>query len=128
MSFSQIELDIRNRWNVQGFSAPTDYGDPAFSKPDGTWYRLNVLHSPELRAEIGRAAYEASGQIIIQIFTKPDLDNKARADLIDSAAAVYRGVTFSGIYADEPAPLDLGVVNGWRQVNVSIPFEKFTQY
>lgn len=128
MSFSTIELDIRNRWNAQGFAAPTDYGDPGFITPDGTWYRLTILHSPELRAEIGRAAYQASGQIIIQIFTKPELDQKSRADLVDSVAAVYRNTTFNSIYSDEPSPLDLGVVNGWRQVNVSIPFEKFTQY
>jgi hypothetical protein len=128
MSIAQIHLDIRNRMNTQWSATAVDYGDPGFDIPNESWVRLTIIDLPELRSEIGRAAYEASGFIVMGLFTRPELDNKSRDDLIDQLAAVYRGVTFSGIYADEPDPINVGVDNGWQQNNVRIDFAKFTNY
>jgi hypothetical protein len=114
--------------NAQWSTTAIDYGDPGFSVPDTSWVRLTILDGPELRSEIGRSAYEAGGTIVMQLFTKPELDNKSRDDLIDQLAAVYRGVTFDGIYADEADPIDLGVNNGWQQNNLRVNYSKFTNY
>lgn len=128
MSIAAIHKSIRDRFAAQWSATVVDYGHAGWKQPDTSWVRLSIIDLPEARAEIGRSAYEASGFIVMGLFTKPEVDNVTRDGLIDDLAAVYRGQLFDGIYADDPDPVNLGINNGWQQNNVRIDFSKFTNY
>jgi len=88
------------------------------------WVRLNIVRGVAYQASMGgdTNVYRHPGNVIVQVFVEPNSGAKRALELADTACAIWRGQQFDGLVFKAPVVIDLGIVAGWYQVNVSCPF------
>ncbi len=138
MSFATIAAAIRSRFNTQwGSTTPIAWENVNYTPVTGTpWVRLTILPATARHAGLavgssatGNRRYREGGLVVVQVFTPENEGDGESATLAEAAAAVFRGVTASGIRYSGPrgeAPRIRTVGEdgeGWYQRNVEVPFE-----
>jgi hypothetical protein len=68
--------------------------------------------------------YRHLGVIDMAIFVPAGSASKSALVLADTAAAIFRGVTFGGIVCRAPEIRSVGVQEGWFHVNVSVSYSR----
>lgn len=127
MSYSAELIAIESRFNSQWADrTPVAYGNLPYAPIVGTAYvRLIVLTGRALQASMGAAPlYRHPGVIDVSVFIPEGSATKPALDLADAVVAIFRGAQFSGILCRPADVRNLGVVGGWFQVNVSIPYHR----
>ena len=125
MSFADALTAIESRfytlWSTS--NADVTYGNVAFEPKDNRpWIRLTVQHGDTNRAAVWPEYYRSTGVIFAQIFIPPNKGSKLALTLADQVSAIWRGQQFSGISCLSPSVNDVGVREGWYQVNVTCPY------
>lgn len=125
MSFEAEQKAIEQRFAAQWAEfTPVAYMNVPFTTPNNTpWVRLTVLTGDAHVASMGSTKnYRNVGIIDIGIFTPIGSAALKERILADRAAVIFRGAQFEGISCKAPSFKTLGVLEGWEQANVSIPF------
>jgi len=100
------------------------YDNARFTQPDGIWVRLAVLTSETLQWELGSEATERTeGIAIASIFIPWEKALKNANEIAIEIRSHFNRISVDGVtYRTPSAPQNLGRVDEFFQVNVSIPF------
>lgn len=134
MSVATHAAAIRSRFNTEwGATTPVAWPNAAFTPPNppNPWVRLTILPATagqRTLAPVGSRTFRAGGLIVVQVFTPENEGDGENQTLCEQVAAIFRGVTASGIRYAGPngeSPRIRSIGNdgaGWYQQNVEIPF------
>lgn len=125
MSFADALTTIESRFHSLWDKTDADvtYGNVAFQPRNNfPWVRLTVQHGDTNRAAVYPEYYRSTGVIFAQIFVPPNKGTKLALTLADTVSGIWRGQQFSGVSCLAPSVTDVGVRDGWYQVNVSCPY------
>ena len=120
-----IESRFATEWNDR---TPVAYHNVPFVPPENPpapWVRLTVLSGQSSQASMGDTAlFRHSGVIDVTVFVPAGTASKGARELVDAVAEIFRRKQFSGITCRAPGFGDVGVRDGWYQINVSFPFHR----
>lgn len=127
MSYSSEETDIQTRFSTAwGATTPVSYPNVDFTPPvDAAWVQFSLLGGAAQQVDLGTTAtFRNIGVIVVQIFVPTGSGVAVAMGHADSAAAIFRRASFSGVTCRAPAIRRVGVDDSdtWYQVNVEIPF------
>jgi hypothetical protein len=87
---------------------------------------LNVLPGEDQSSTV--QSYKQIGLVIIQIFTPVDVGTAVARGYADTLAGIFRRVTQSGINFRMPTFTQVGERDSWYQINVSIPYNRLSNF
>ncbi len=90
------------------------------------WVCFNHIHDESKIAQIG-TSYNVNryyGVIVVQIFVKPNIGLLRAKVLSDYVSDIWRTFQFSGIVIDVPEIVEIGILNGWYQLNVQNNYQR----
>lgn len=134
--YAQELTDIEQRLLDNWTGYPIQFGegpecvDPAtgnlVKQPDSSaWVRLTVRGALEEQAALGggntATLWRNRALITAQIFA-PVGERQLALTMGETLASIYRGASFSTVSCQAASVREVGIVNGWQQVNVDIPF------
>jgi hypothetical protein len=127
MTFKNEQRDIEQRFqNNWGSTTTVKYDNVNFTPtPDTSWVEIQVHNGDQIPVSLGGVTatlYRGVGIISINIYTALNIGSQTGKDLADTAAAIFRGQTFSTITCRGANIQRLGESNGWFVYNVSIPY------
>jgi hypothetical protein len=84
------------------------------------WVCINVIHD---KSKIAQTGVEINvnryyGNIVVQIFVKPNTGLLRAKVLSDYVSDIWRTSQFSGITLSTPEIVEVGILNSWLQLNV----------
>lgn len=129
MTLDADNIAIESRFETQwGLTTPVAYMNVEFDPPRGSpWVRLSVLPGGEGQIELGNPSLDRHvGIIDVSIFTPEGKGTKQARELAEQAAAVFRKASFSGILCRNPDVTTVGVMDGWHQITVRVPYQRDT--
>jgi hypothetical protein len=129
MSFKNEQRDIEARFQTQWSSTtPVKYDNVDYTPTPGTnWVEFQVHTGDQIPISlggVGATSYRVVGIISINVHTALNIGSQTGKNLCDTAAAIFRGQTFSGIICRGASITRLGEDNGWYVYNVSIPYHR----
>lgn len=127
MTFKNEQRDIDARFkNSWGSTTPVKYANVDYTPTPGTsWVEIRVVDGDQMPVSLGginATLHRNVGIISINVHTALNIGSQTGKNLADTAAAIFRGQTFSGIICRGVRITELGENNGWYVFNVSIPF------
>lgn len=129
MSLDADNLAIEARFETQwALTTPVAYMNVEFTPPrDAPWVRLTVLPGGEGQIELGNPSLDRHvGLIDVSVFTPEGSGTKQARELAEQAAAIFRKANFSGILCRNPDVTTVGIIDGWMQLAVRIPYQRDT--
>jgi len=124
MSYQAETIAIESRF-ASGFTAClVKYSNVNFEPTAGTaWAELRVIVADSIRASIGDTNLHRNvGIISVNIFEPRGIGTAAGKLKADLAAAVFRSQSFSGITCRSPKVVEVGEVEEWYVINMSVPY------
>lgn len=126
MTFQAEKTSIESfiQTNASQFSN-TDIVFENMTKPNSSvnWMRVNILNSDSKQISLGNNPYyRYKGLLIFQIFTKPNTGSGKCNQIADTITTLFRSTSLGSITFKTPMKDVIGEVDGWFQVNVSVPF------
>ncbi|MDJ0952477.1 MAG: phage tail terminator-like protein [Acidimicrobiia bacterium] len=129
MSFDAERQVIETRFEANWSATPVRYPNVKFSTKDQTEF-VAIQHIPDDKMEKSLGTdpvqYRSYGDIVVQIFVKPNSGAARALQLADLVADVWRSAKFSGITVMAPRVAIVGVIEGWYQVDVISPYYRDT--
>lgn len=138
MNFAEERAAIESRFSEMFTAAPIAWENVAESAELQTakgsaqpWVRLSIRNGDSLTSAIGGATGADilamhQGRIWVQVFVAEGTGTQMARQMADTARDVYRQARFSGIKCYEPSMSAAGVSDGWYQVNVSVPYRRYS--
>ena len=125
MSFEGIRSAIAARMSSNWSTTPIAWENRDFTPPtSGGWVELTVLgntgQTRGINGDVG--AVRDSGLIAINIYTPEGSGTATGRGYADTLAALFEHERFSGITTYAATLTTRGVVNGWHQLNLTIPY------
>ena len=120
---------INAYWVANSVGSDLVFANEAYDPATGTpWVRATLSHTGGSQDSLGgvnNRKFLRSGNIIAQVFTPLDSGLSASDVLTEAALAALEGLTFtlSNIRTYGASINEIGLDNGWYQVNVDVPFE-----
>ncbi len=110
-----------------GSTSAKTFANESFDPPtNAPWVRLAVLHltgNQETLGETGNRRFRRAGIISIQVFVPEDSGLRGIDALIATARQVFEGKTLtSDIWCTDCNVYEVGVSDGWYQINVETDF------
>lgn len=133
-SFSQEREAIETRFGnmFDTFTTPVQYGNVTILKKGNSsiptpykgaqFVRLALLGGTSQQQEVNRNITTINGTININIFVAQDIGTQPARDIADQIFPIFNAVSFNGITTGSATVRELPPVNGWYQMNVSIPY------
>ena len=129
MSYNDQRNAIQNRFKTQFEAAhpgiPIIYDNIKADKPIDGYVQINILNGDSALKGLGSTKlYRYAGVVSVDIYqpTKKGIKEADRqADTIDG---LFRGQQFSGLLFRAAQRMDLGNVDNYWRVNISIPFQR----
>lgn len=114
--------------DIWGATTAYTFGNEQFSPPsDAFWVRLAVQHFTGNQESLGGAGnrkFSRAGQISIQLFSPLNSGMDTIDGYVHTLRAIFEGETLTGaIRCTDANAFEVGVSNGWFQVNIDIAFE-----
>ncbi len=125
MSYAAQNIAIESRFHSSWAAAtPVKYDNVDFTQPvNSVFVEFRIIPADEYPASIGNGVlYRALGIISINIFAPLNSGNTILTGYCDTAAAIFRGQSFSSITCRGARITRLGEVDGRFVANVSIDF------
>ena len=125
MSFETIRAAIAGRLSSGWSTTTIAWENRDFTPPtSGDWVELTVLgntgQTRGINGDVG--AVRDSGLIAINIYTPEGSGTATGRGYADTLAALFEHERFSGITTYAATLTTRGVVNGWHQLNLTIPY------
>jgi hypothetical protein len=134
MSFATEAATIRSRFNTEWASTtPIAWPNVSFTPPSGEpWVRLEILPSGADQTTLGASGnrtFRHDGLVTVQVFVPGNEGDGEARTLAEQAAAVFRGVTVSGIRFGAPYTTTIGTDDaGWYGVVAWCPYTRDSLY
>jgi hypothetical protein len=127
MTFKNEQRDIEARFkNNWASTTSVKYDNVDFTPTPGeSWVEIQVHTGDQIPVSLGGVSatlYRGVGIISINIHTALNIGSQTGKNLADTAAAIFRGQTFSGITCRGANISRLGESNGWYVYNMSVPY------
>jgi len=124
MSFETVRRDITTRFATNWATTGIAWQNQKFTPPDGTaWVRFSVLEGDTGRINIGNPGHHRHvGMITVQIFVPHGTGTKTAREYAATIATIFRDQQFNGITCREASLAQVGEVENWYQMNLTIPF------
>jgi hypothetical protein len=133
-SFSEEREAIETRFGTMfdTFLTPVQYGNVTTLKKGNVslptpykgvqFVRLSLMGGNSVQQEVGRNITTINGIININVFVSQDVGTQPARALVDQIFPIFNAVTFNGIRTGTATVRELPPVNGWYQMNISIPY------
>jgi len=134
MSVADERTAIENRLAAGWSTTPIRYENVPFKEPTAPYVALFILDGEGLQISLGTPALRRwPGLIKMQIFVQQDSGTQLAKAYADSLGALFDRAQFSSgnsgtIRCRVPSTTEVGITNGWYQLNVTIPFIRDRQY
>jgi len=125
MSFESTRSAIAARMATGWATTPIAWENRDFTPPtSGGWVELTVIGATgQTRGIAGTTiGVRDAGLIAINIYTPEGSGTATGRGYADTLAALFEHERFSGITTYAATLTTRGVVNGWHQLNLTIPF------
>lgn len=125
MSFANAQITIENRFSTNFTGCPISYPNvPYHPEPGTTFGKLEILETWSQRADIGtnNPLHRSYGLIVVNFHLPLNTGTNAGRTLADTAAAIFRDKSFSGITCRSPLVKNIGEVEGWYIINMTCNF------
>lgn len=128
MSYEQNRKDIESFFvaNFSGVSSDKIAWDNSeFTIPlDGSeWVRVSIQNTNSSYVSFGpNSRIRRNGILFVQIFGPENSETVTINQIIDNVTDVFETNLLAGVVFQSPNVNELGVNEGWFQVNVSVPF------
>jgi len=124
MSFESIRSAVAARLATNWTTMPIAYENRDFTPPtSGGWIELTVIGNTGQTLGIGSAVMvRDTGLISINVYTPEGSGTATGRGYADTLAALFEHERFSGITTYAATLTTRGVVNGWHQLNLTIPY------
>lgn len=122
-----LEAAFKAYWDaLSPPGVPVHWENTPFHQP-ASWIRFTVQFGEGQQASLGSTPLElATGQVVVQVFTKKDVGTRTAAAIADLVAAGlrYRQMNESGVVvsAEHPQVQGVGERNDVYQINVRVGF------
>jgi len=132
--FEDERRAIESRMAANWTTTPIRYENVPFTETREPYVACFIRDGEGHQISLGTVALRRwSGLIIIQIFVQQDKGTTLAKTYADTVAAIFDRAEFSTgnsgpIRCRIPSITEVGVTNGWFQVNVTIPFIRDRQY
>ena len=125
MTFEAARKNIEQRWADNWLYSAYVFDNRPAPEGEEVWVRLTILDGDTEQASIGgpTSLYRHFGIIAVQVFVKEQTGTAKARQLADTVASIFRGQKFNGILCRSPAVQRVGVIEGWFQINVNVPFQ-----
>jgi len=116
-----LETRFNDNWSLTPIKWPnvtlTTYGLDE-------WVAMHILRDPADQALIGNVQhlYRYPGVLAFQVFTVPNTGSRRAKELSTAISDIWRTKPFSGITVLQPIETDLGIVDGWYQLDIVFPY------
>jgi len=90
--------------------------------PEIAWADLRVIIADSINAEVGGGLHRNAGIISVNIYEPINTGTAAGKNKADLAAAVFRDKQFSSITCRSPKITEVGEIDEWYVINMSVPF------
>lgn len=113
-----------NEWASR---TPIAYENLPFNVEEQTssWVRISMRSSTSAGTTLNSKRVRRIARIFVQVFVPPDRDGRTQANkLAEEAIDILETQGFSPheINTQAGIPRELGLVQGWYQINVEVPF------
>jgi hypothetical protein len=116
-------IAIEDRFATNFTICSVKYANVKFDPTPGqAWADINIVIADSMRAEVGGGLHRNIGIISVNIYEPVNTGTAAGKKKADLAAAVYRGQKFSGITCRSPKIVQVGEIDEWYVINMSVPF------
>jgi len=134
MSFEDTRNAIESRLKANWTVTPIKFQNVPFQETAEPYVALFILDGEGSQISLGTPAVRRWPAVIkIQVFVPEDSGTKQARTYADSLGAIFDRAQFSAgssgtIRCRIPSIADIGVTDGWDQVNVTIPCMRDKQY
>lgn len=132
--FADERKAIEGRLKAAWTTTPIRFEGVPFQEVLTAYVALFILDGQGLQISLGTPALRRwAGIITVQIFTPEDTGTQTGRAYADTIGAIFDRAQFSSgssgtIRCRIPTLTQVGVTNGWQQMNVTIPFIRDKQY
>ena len=93
-----------------------------------SWAEIHVIIADSMNAEVGAGRHRNIGIISVNIHEPINTGTAAGKEKADIAAAIFRDQQFNGITCRSPKIVEVGEINEWYVINMSVPFYRDETY
>ena len=131
--FADERRVIEQRLIAGWTTTPIKFENTKFVQPTNTpWIALRILNGEGFRADLGGstgARYRFPGVIVVQLFVPDESGIATARQYADTIATLFRSAQFSAgasgtITCRTPYVTTVGNMDGWHQLNLTIPFQR----
>jgi len=116
-------IAIESRFATNFTVCTVKYSNVSFEPtPREAWADIRVIIADSIKAEIGGGLHRNAGIISVNIYEPVNTGTAAGKNKADLAAAVFRGQQFSDITCRSPRITEVGEIDEWYVINMSVPF------
>jgi hypothetical protein len=132
--FEDARNAIESRMAANWSTTPIRYENVPFKETADPYVALFIRDGEGIQASLGQVALRRwPGLIVVQVFVLPDTGTKLAKTYAETIGAIFDRAEFAvpnggSITCRIPSIAEVGVTNGWYQVNVTIPFIRDRQY
>jgi hypothetical protein len=125
MSFTDAQLAIETRFYNNFSACSIKYENIDFDpQPTESYVELFVVEMNNQRADIGtnNPLHRTFGAISVNVYTAKYIGTKTGRTIADTAAAIFRDASFSGIICKSALIRNVGESGDWYVVNMTCEF------
>jgi hypothetical protein len=129
MTAKADSIAIESRFATMFTVCSAKYANVKFTPTNRVaWADINVVIADSMNAEVGAGRHRNIGIISVNIYEPINTGTAAGKLKADQAAAVFRDQQFSGITCRSPKIIQVGEVDEWYVINMSVPFYRDETY
>lgn len=127
MSYSSEKRAMEQRFAAAWNHTPIQWPNVAFNPTTlSEWVRISIAGMESFQASMGDDTnlFRYPGLVAVSIFVRPNSGAKRTDELVDAVCDIWRAAQFNGISMKTPYKVEIGVVDGWYQVNVLCSYQR----
>lgn len=129
--FAEEDRLIRDRFRTMWAGTPLDHvawPNAPFTPPQGQpWVRIYTRPVDAWQADIAdRPRYRHSGMLFIEAFVPLGYGEADALELLDEAAAIFRGWQTEGLRFRAPRRVPVGTVGDYHGAGIAVPYDRDT--
>ena len=122
-------IAIEDRFATNFTVCDVKYANVKFDPTARTaWAALEVIIVDSMNIEVGAGRHRSIGIISVNIYEPINTGTAAGKEKAELAAAVFRDQQFSGITCRSPKIVEVGEIDEWYVINMSVPFYRDETY
>lgn len=123
MTYKAENIAIESRMAANFTVCHVKYANVNYDpSPETPWAEINVIVADSINAEIGTGLHRNVGIISVNIYVPRNTGTADARNKADLAASIFRDAQFNGITCRSPKVVDVGEIEEWYVINMSVPY------